>query len=110
MSEETASLFHANKEMKNAAKNNITSLKIGDIVSEDKVAIEEEITTFFHALFNGHHNTSLEDTGEPFRADDSGIDYFLGDLCALPDHERDSLVKEINKLGLSWAKLRSATH
>ena len=28
-SEETASIFHANKEMKNAAKNNIKSLKIG---------------------------------------------------------------------------------
>ena len=95
VSEETASLFHANKEMKNAAKNNIKSLKIGNIVSEDKVAIEEEITNFFHALFNGHHNTSLEDTGEPFKADDSGIDYFLRDLCALPDDERDSLVKEI---------------
>ena len=61
-SEETASIFPANKEMKNAAKNNIKSLKVGNMVSEDEVTIEEEITKFFHALFNGHHNTSLEDT------------------------------------------------
>ena len=65
-SEEIASIFHANKEIKNAAKNNIKSLKIGNIISEDKATIEEEITTFFHALFNGNHNTDLKDTGEPF--------------------------------------------
>ena len=56
-----ASIFHANKEMKNSAKNNIKALKIGNIVSEDKDTIEEEITKFFKALFNGHHSTSLED-------------------------------------------------
>ena len=40
VSEETASLFHANKEIKNAAKNNLESLKIGNIVSKDKATIE----------------------------------------------------------------------
>ena len=95
VSEETASLFHANKEMKNAAKNNIKSLKIENIVSEDEVTIEEEITQFFHALFNGHHNTSLKDTGKPFEADDNYLNYFLQDLSALSDNERDNLVKEI---------------
>ena len=95
VSEETASIFHANKEMKNAAKNNITSLKIGNIVAEEKATIEEEITKFFHALFNGHHGTNLEDTGEPFQADNSHLDYFLQDLSALPDDEKDNLVKEI---------------
>ena len=79
----------------NAAKNNIKSLKIGNMVSEDEVTVEEEITKFFHALFNGHHNTRLEDTGEPFQADNSEIDYFLQDLSALPDDERDNLIKEM---------------
>ena len=64
--EEIASIFHANKEIKNSSKNNIQSLKIGNIVSEDKVTVEEEIITFFHALFNGHHNVDLKDTGKPF--------------------------------------------
>ena len=93
--EENAPIFHANKEMKNAAKNKINSLKIGNRVSEDEVAIEEEIVKFFKALFNGHHNTSLEDTGEPFKADDSELNYFLQDLSALPDDERDNLIKEM---------------
>ena len=94
-SEETASLFHANKEMKNAAKNNIQSLKIGNDVSAYKSTIEEEITHFFQALFNGHHGTNLEDTGEPFKADNTDLDLFLQDLSALPDNARDNLVKEI---------------
>ena len=95
VSEEAASLFHANREIKNASKNNIKSLKIENIVTEDKATIEEEITKFFHALFNGHHGTSLEDTGEPFKADDSELNYFLQDLSALPDYERDNLIKEM---------------
>ena len=94
-SQETASLFHANKEMKNAAKNNIKSLKIGNLVSEDKAAIEEEIIKFFKALFNGYHGTNLEDTGESFKADNSDLDFFLQDLTALPDNARDNLVKDI---------------
>ena len=81
--------------MKNSAKNNIKSLKIGNIVSEDKDTIEEEITKFFQALFNGHHSTSLEDTGKPFKADDSELNYFLQDISALPDNDRDNLIKEI---------------
>ena len=46
-------------------------------------------------MFNGHHSTSLEDTGEPFKADDSEINYFLQDLNTLPHNEKDNLVKEI---------------
>ena len=95
VSEETASLFHANKEIQNSAKNNIQSLKIGNEVSENKSTIEDEITNFFQALFNGHHGKNLEDTGEPFKADDKDLDYFLHDLSALPDSERDKLVKDI---------------
>ena len=64
-------------------------------MSEDKATIEEEITKFFQALFNGHHNTSLENTGKPFKPDDSELDYFLQDLSALPDNERDNLVKDM---------------
>ena len=64
-------------------------------MSEDKATIEEEITKFFRALFNGHHGTSLEDTGEPFKADDSNLDYFLQDLNVLADNERDNLEKEM---------------
>ena len=64
-------------------------------MSEDKAIIKEEINKFFEALFNGHHDTNLEDTGEPFKADNSDLDYFLQDLSALPDDDRDNLVKGI---------------
>ena len=88
-------IFHANKEIKNAAKNNIKSVKIGNVVSEDKDTVEVEITTFFHALFNGHHDTGLKDTCEPFKAVNGHLDFFLKDLSALPDHEREDLVKDM---------------
>ena len=35
-------------------------------MSEDEVIIEEEVTGYFHALFNGHHGEDLRDTGKPF--------------------------------------------
>ena len=56
VSDEVASLFHANKEIKNAKKNNINSLKIYEVVTQNKVTIEEELTGFFRALFNGYHD------------------------------------------------------
>ena len=65
-SNEVASLYHANKEMKNSKSNSLNKLKIkGEVVSDPK-AIEEEVVKFFNALFNGHHDTNLVDTGAPF--------------------------------------------
>ena len=49
-SEEVASLFHANKEVKNANKNNIKSLKINGLVTDDTKKIKEEVTNYLHAL------------------------------------------------------------
>ena len=95
VSDEVASLFHANKEIKNATKNNISSLKINGVVSENKEIIEREVTHFFEALFNGHHDVSLRNTGEPFKADNSRINFFLDELDELEDQERDGLVKEM---------------
>ena len=52
--EERASLFHAGREMKNS-RNNISSLKKGDKILSDRSDIEEEVLSFFNALFNDHH-------------------------------------------------------
>ena len=95
VSDEVASLFHANQEIKNATKNSISSLKIKGVVSEHKETIEKEVTDYFEALFNGHHDKSLRNTGEPFKADNSRINFFLDELDELGDQERDSLVKEM---------------
>ena len=95
-SEEVASLFYANKEVKNADKNNIKSLKVNGVVSEDEVIIEEEVTGYFHALFNGHHDADMKDTGEPFKPDYSELDSFLQELSSLPDNVRDDMVKDMS--------------
>ena len=93
-SNEVASLFHANKEFKNSQKNSLKKLKINGAVVEDGTAIEEEVTNFFNALFNGHHNTRLENTGEAFVPDFSGLDTYLAGLGFLPDMVRDDMEKD----------------
>ena len=95
ISEEAASLFHANKEVKNAKNNNINSLKINDNVITNQEVIEEEVNKFFHALFNGYHDENLVNTGKTFQADNSNLDFFLKDLASLSDSAREGLVKDM---------------
>ena len=94
--EEAASLFHANREVKNAKNNNINSLKINDNVVTNQEVIEEEVTTFFHALFNGYHDENMVNTGKTFQADNSDLDFFLNDLATLSDSAREGLVKDMS--------------
>ena len=47
VSEEAASLFHANREMVNAKSNSLSSLKINNKVESNQEVIEEEVTNFF---------------------------------------------------------------
>ena len=61
--DEVASLFHANVEVKNAKKNSLDKQKIKNEVSEDQQEIEDEVLVFFNALFNGHHNSDIVNTG-----------------------------------------------
>ena len=82
-SNEVASLYHANKEIKNSKKNSLNKLKIKGVVVGEAKIIEEEVTKFFHALFNGYHDTSLVDTGAPFVPDFSGLDSYLAGLGSL---------------------------
>ena len=91
--EERASLYHAAKEAKNS-KNNISSLKIGGRVIKDKLLIEKEVLEYFGALFNGHHNTDLVDTGKPFVPNEQFLGEFLVGLGRLPDAERDKLEED----------------
>ena len=90
-SNEVASLYHANREMKNIKKNSLSQLKINGVVVSDPKVVEEKVTNFFNALLNGHHDTSLVDTGTPFVPDFSGLDAFLEGLGSLPDIARDEL-------------------
>ena len=94
-SNEVASLYHANKELKNSKKNSLNKLKINDVIIEDADIIEAEVSKFFHALFNGYHDSSLVDTGSPFVPDYSGLDSYLDGLGSLPDLARDELEKDM---------------
>ena len=93
--EEKASIYHAAREAR-SNKNNITALKIEGSVVKDAVKIENTVTSFFHALFNGYHNSTLEDTGTSFQPDYSNLDKFLHNISALSEPESESLNSEIN--------------
>ena len=75
-SNEVASLYHANQEMKNSKKNSLNKLKIDGVVESDAKVIEDKVVHFFNALFNGHHDAKLVDTGVPFVPDYSGLDSY----------------------------------
>ena len=96
VSDEVASLYHANQEMKNGKKNSINKLKINGTVHSDEKVIEEKVLDFFNALFNGHHNSNLVDTGSSFQPDYSNIDAYLQGLESLPDTDRDELENDMN--------------
>ena len=93
---EIASLFHTNREKKNSSKNNLDSLKIGRNISDNKVDIEAEVINYFGALFNGHHDRNLLDTGQPFVPDNSGLPDFLADLGKLSPESQASLAKDLS--------------
>ena len=89
--EEVSTLFHANMEAKNANKNSLNRLKVDGKVVEDQAVVEEEILAFFQALFNGHHDANLKNTGTPFVPNWAGLESYLDVLTPLPNDERDSL-------------------
>ena len=92
---EQASLFHANREYKKFSKNNHTKLKIDDEIVDNKDKIEAEVLKYFRALFNGHHNRDLIDTGSPFVADESELQDFLYGLGKLSPESQAKLAKDL---------------
>ena len=88
--EEVASTYHQNK----VKKTNLTKIKfprLGDasaenvetVTSEDPKEIEDHLTKFYDALFNGRLDKNLKDTGRQFQLDYSDLDEFLGNLNSL---------------------------
>ena len=88
--EENASMFHAAREIKND-KNNINELKINGIKVDDHGILEQTVKNYFGALFNGHHNSKLEDTGSPFIPDDSHLADFLTGIGTLSEEESKAM-------------------
>ena len=93
--EEKASLFHAAREVRND-KNNVKSLKVNGKVIKDRMLIEEEVVNYFGALFNGHHNSDLENTGSPFVPDNTHLDELLHGLGVLSDADSENMHEDIS--------------
>ena len=94
--------------MKNASKNSMSKLKIKGNEVDDKTLIEEEILSFFTALFNGHHDKDLFDTGSPFVPDFSKLDTFLTGLSRLPDADKEELEHQMTLDDLEYVVKQSA--
>ena len=99
---EKASLFYLNRENKNFKKNSLEFLKINDEVTNDKKKIETEVLKYFSALFNGHHDRSGEDTGQPFVPDYADLPDFLDGLGRLSQPSQDSLQQNLSSEQVSY--------
>ena len=93
--EERASLFHAGREMKNG-KNSITKIKSVGKILTDQSSIEKVVTRFFGALFNGHHSTNLQDTGQPFTPNNTYLDEVLANLVSMDGNDSRQLEVDLN--------------
>ena len=91
---EKASLFHTGRELKNA-KCSLEKLKIGGADTMDQNLIEDEVVNFFTALFNGHHDTDLEDTGCSFQPDNHHLADLLQHLQSLDPADSEDLHRDI---------------
>ena len=94
---EKASLYHANREMKNSKKCNLSKLKIDGSIVADKKIIKETVTGFVKALFNGYHDRNLVNTGSSFIPDWSHLDEFLTGLGRLDDAQKTHMHRDIEE-------------
>ena len=93
---ERGSLFHVNREVKQGQVNNLNSLKINNVETQDKVEIETEVLGFFSALLNGHHRSVPSvaepvDTGRIFEPDPALYPLFLEELNQIQDSDKNAL-------------------
>ena len=79
-------------------------LKVNGSIVDDQEQIEGFVVAFFNALFNGHHNADLEDTGV------SNLNTYLDGLYTLPDDVRDGLTSCITLDDIRQVVLGSANN
>ena len=71
-------------------------MKIAGQIIHDSSQIEDEIVSFFGALFNGHHDRDLRNTGSAFVPDNSGLDDILQDLSKMDLIDSEVLETDID--------------
>ena len=82
--------------IKTIIKAAFVNLKNNGTVTSDKKKIEETVSKYFSALFNGHHDRQGNDSGQPFIPDYSGLPDFLDNLGCLSTASQEKLGRELN--------------
>ena len=76
----------------NAAEN---AENVEKVVTDNPEEIEEHLTNFFNALFNGRMDKNLKDTGQQFQPDYSDLEEFLGNLNSLSPAAQATLEEQL---------------
>ena len=105
---ERASLYHMNKEKKNAQGCNLEKLCINGNIETNREKVESTVTGFFGGLLSGCNGRNGVVTEEPFQPDFSHLDKFLDDLAKLSPESRDLIEKPINEADLDIALEKAA--
>ena len=98
--EEKGSIYHLSREMKRAQTGNLNKLIINEQETTNTDEIEEEVTSFYKALYNGQHRSSENDpvprdTGQPFQQDRTHLDEFLEHLPEIDINIKNKLEEPI---------------
>ena len=92
---ERSSLYHMNREKKNAQGGNLEKLVIDGKIESNKDKIEVEVTSFFGKLFRGQHGKNGVDTGQTFKPDNTHLGEFLEGLGKLSLQSQQQVEKPI---------------
>ena len=107
---ERASLYHINREKKNAQSGNLDKLFINGKIETSRDKVEDNVTNFFGNLFAGKHGKNGVLTDKPFVPDFEHLEEFLEGLGKLAPESRDAVEKPINKLELEIALERASNN
>ena len=113
--EEKGCIYHLSREAKRAKTGNLDKLKIDGAEVSDKEQIEEEVLTFYKALFNGHHRsvegqTQPVDTGQPFQPDMTNLEQFMVNLPVIKPEDRAFIEAPIQLEEITAALKTSPKH
>ena len=107
---ERASLYHINREKKNAQGGNLEQLVINGKVETDRDKVEKEVTSFFGKLFRGQHGRNGADTGKSFQPDNTHLDDFLQGLGKLSPQSQQEVEAPIKPEELEDALKKAANN
>ena len=107
---ERASLYHINREKKNAQSGNLDKLFINGKIETKRDKVEIEVTNFFGKLFAGFHGKNGVETDKPFEPDFEHLGEFLEGLGKLSPQSREAVEKPVNKIELEIALERAANN